>query len=129
MPDVRERPPYETDPGIHHVTAIASEPQANLDLYTQVLGLRLVTLTANYDDPGTYHLCFLYFGAHIGRLGTIVAFFPWPGTARGRTGAGQATATAFTVPAGAMAARASPGTATTWIPTPTTSQRWPKRST
>ena len=41
--------------GIHHVTAITTEPQRNLDFYTQVLGLRLVKQTVNFDDPGTYH--------------------------------------------------------------------------
>ena len=40
--------------GIHHVTAIASNPQRNLDFYTEVLGLRLVKRTVNFDDPGTY---------------------------------------------------------------------------
>ena len=39
--------------GIHHVTAIAGEPQRNLDFYTDVLGLRLVQLTVNFDAPGT----------------------------------------------------------------------------
>ena len=45
--------------GIHHVTAIAGDPQQNLDFYTSVLGLRLVKLTVNYDDPQTYHF---YYG-------------------------------------------------------------------
>jgi hypothetical protein len=49
--------------GIHHVTAIASDPQKNIDFYTQVLGLRLVKLTVNFDDLTTYHL---YFGDEIG---------------------------------------------------------------
>jgi len=49
--------------GIHHVTAIASDPQKNIDFYTQILGLRLVKLTVNFDDPTTYHL---YFGDEIG---------------------------------------------------------------
>jgi glyoxalase family protein len=48
--------------GIHHVTAIASDPQKNIDFYAQVLGLRLVKLTVNFDDPTTYHL---YFGDEI----------------------------------------------------------------
>ena len=39
--------------GIHHVTAIASDPQANVDFYTGTLGLRLVKLTVNFDDPGS----------------------------------------------------------------------------
>ena len=49
--------------GIHHVTAIASDPQRNLDFYTELLGLRLVKRTVNFDDPGTYHL---YFGDDAG---------------------------------------------------------------
>jgi glyoxalase family protein len=44
-------------PGIHHVTAIASDPQRNVDFYTNVLGLRLVKVTVNFDDPTTYLSC------------------------------------------------------------------------
>jgi glyoxalase family protein len=78
--------------GIHHITAIASDPQRNLDFYTQVLGLRLVKLTVNFDDPGTYHL---YFGNRRGAPGSILTFFPWPGARRGTVGNGQVSATAF----------------------------------
>ena len=67
-------------PGIHHVTAIASEPQQNIDFYTGILGLRLVKLTVNFDDPQTYHL---YYGDRTGHPGTILTFFPWPGAPRG----------------------------------------------
>ncbi|MBI5576457.1 MAG: ring-cleaving dioxygenase [Deltaproteobacteria bacterium] len=81
--------------GIHHVTAIAGDPQRNLDFYTGILGLRLVKLTVNYDDPSTYHF---YFGDGEGRPGTILTFFPWPGAPRGRRGTGQATAVAFSIP-------------------------------
>jgi glyoxalase family protein len=81
--------------GIHHVTAIASDPQRNLDFYTEVLGLRLVKRTVNFDDPGTYHL---YFGDELGSPGTILTFFPWPRAARGSPGVGQVTVTSFTVP-------------------------------
>ena len=38
--------------GIHHVTGIAGDPQANLDFYAGLLGLRLVKVTVNFDDPG-----------------------------------------------------------------------------
>ena len=81
--------------GIHHLTAIAGEPQQNVDFYTGLLGLRLVKLTVNFDDPGTYHL---YFGDKLGRPGTILTFFPWPGAHRGRRGTGQATTVSFSVP-------------------------------
>jgi glyoxalase family protein len=86
--------------GIHHVTAIASDPQRNLDFYTGVLGLRLVKLTVNFDDPGTYHF---YFGDGVGNPGTILTFFPWPGAQRGGWGNGQAAVTSFSIPEGAIA--------------------------
>src|SRR3954470_14481477 len=85
--------------GIHHITAIAGQPQQNVDFYARVLGLRLVKVTINFDDPGTYHL---YYGDGIGHPGTIMTFFPWPGAPKGRKGTGQVTATAFAVPAAAL---------------------------
>jgi catechol 2,3-dioxygenase-like lactoylglutathione lyase family enzyme len=80
---------------IHHVTAIAGEPQRNLDFYTGALGLRLVKLTVNFDDPGTYHL---YVGDEVGRPGSILTFFPWPDGARGRQGTGQVATVSLAVP-------------------------------
>lgn len=85
--------------GIHHITAIASNPQRNLDFYTQVLGLRLVKLTVNFDDPGAYHF---YFGDAAGRPGTILTFFPWTDIRQGRRGPGQVAAVGFSIPAGAL---------------------------
>jgi glyoxalase family protein len=85
--------------GLHHVTAIASDPQRNLDFYTDVLGLRFVKRTINFDDPGTYHF---YFGDDAGSPGTILTFFPWPHAARGHAGAGEVTRTAFSVPAASL---------------------------
>lgn len=85
--------------GIHHVTAIAGEPQKNLDFYSGILGLRLVKLTVNYDDPGTYHL---YYGDYSGNPGTLLTFFPWRGMPRGKAGAGQVTVTSFAVPGGSL---------------------------
>jgi catechol 2,3-dioxygenase-like lactoylglutathione lyase family enzyme len=82
-------------PGIHHVTAICSDPQQNVDFYCGVLGLRLVKLTVNFDDPGSYHL---YYGDETGRPGSIMTFFAWPGAARGVIGPPQVTATAFAAP-------------------------------
>lgn len=80
--------------GLHHVTAIASDPQRNLDFYSGLLGLRLVKRTVNFDDPETYHL---YYGDEVGTPGSIMTFFPWPGARRGRQGAGQVTVTSFSV--------------------------------
>lgn len=86
--------------GIHHVTAIAGDPQRNLDFYTETLGLRLVKRTVNFDDPGSYHF---YFGDNIGTPGTIMTFFPWPGARRGARGSGQVTTVSFAVPQNSMA--------------------------
>lgn len=86
-------------PGIHHVTVIAGDPQRNIDFYSQVLGLRLVKVTVNFDDPGAYHL---YFGDDKGRPGTIMTFFPWPGAPRGRRGAGQIDTVSFSIPPESM---------------------------
>jgi glyoxalase family protein len=85
--------------GIHHVTAIAGDPQRNLDFYTEVLGLRLVKLTVNFDDPTTYHF---YFGDAQGRPGTILTFFPWANIPGGRAGTGQTTAVSFAIPQDAL---------------------------
>jgi len=82
-------------PGLHHVTAIASDPQRNLDFYVGLIGLRFVKRTVNFDDPGTYHF---YFGDRRGTPGTILTFFPWPGVRRGIRGTGQVEATAFAIP-------------------------------
>ncbi|MDX2080225.1 MAG: ring-cleaving dioxygenase [Terrimicrobiaceae bacterium] len=85
--------------GLHHVTAIASDPVANVRFYTEILGLRLVKKTVNFDDPGTYHL---YFGDAAGSPGTILTFFPFEDARRGVPGVGQATAFAFCVPSGTL---------------------------
>jgi catechol 2,3-dioxygenase-like lactoylglutathione lyase family enzyme len=45
--------------GIHHLTVIAAEADQNLAFYAHLLGLRLVKITVNFHDPGSYHL---YYG-------------------------------------------------------------------
>ncbi len=85
--------------GIHHVTAIASDPQANADFYLNALGMRMVKRTVNFDSPETYHF---YYGDRAGNPGTIMTFFPWPDAPKGRLGAGQATTTTFSVPEGSL---------------------------
>jgi len=82
-------------PGVHHVTAICGDPQANIDFYSSTLGLRLVKLTVNFDDPYSYHL---YYGDTLGRPGTILTFFAWPGAPKGWRGIGQVTSVSFSVP-------------------------------
>lgn len=81
--------------GIHHVTAITSNPQKNIDFYTNNLGLRFVKLTVNQDDPTSYHL---YYGDEIGRPGTILTFFHWPNIPKGHRGTSEVTSTSFLIP-------------------------------
>jgi glyoxalase family protein len=81
--------------GIHHVTAITSDPQKNIDFYTNILGLRFVKLTVNQDDPTSYHL---YYGDELGRPGTILTFFHWPNLPRGHRGTSEVAATSFLIP-------------------------------
>ncbi len=85
--------------GIHHVTAITDDPQRNIDFYVGVLGLRFVKRTVNFDVPETYHL---YYGDDTGQPGTILTFFSWPNSPRGKRGAGQVTAISFNIPALAL---------------------------
>lgn len=87
--------------GIHHVTAIAADAQRNVDFYSGVLGLRMVKKTVNQDDPFTYHL---YYGDTLGRPGTAMTFFPFPGVPAGQPGRRQVHETGFSVPAGALGA-------------------------
>lgn len=80
--------------GLHHVTAVARDPQRNVDFYRQVLGQRLVKTTVNFDDPGTYHF---YYGDEVGTPGSVLTFFPWPHVVRGRAGNGETAATAYAI--------------------------------
>ena len=81
--------------GIHHVTAITSDPQRNIDFYSNYLGLRFVKLTVNQDDPTSYHL---YYGDELGRPGTILTFFHWPDAPRGHRGSSEVIAISFLIP-------------------------------
>jgi len=72
--------------GLHHITMITADAPANVAFYADVLGLRLVKKTVNFDDPGAYHL---YFGDETGAPGSILTFFEYAGAARGRPGAGM----------------------------------------
>ena len=85
--------------GLHHVTAIATAPQRNVDFYSRVLGLRLIKQTVNFDAPDSWHL---YYGDENGTPSSILTFFPWPNAPRGRLGAGMTSATAFSVPASSL---------------------------
>jgi len=71
--------------GLHHVTAITANAQANVDFYVGLLGLRMVKKTVNFDAPDVYHL---YYGDDLGHPGSVLTFFEFPGAARGRAGDG-----------------------------------------
>ncbi len=87
--------------GLHHITAMAGDAQANVRFYQTILGQRLVKTTVNFDDPGTYHL---YYGDKTGSPGSIMTFFPWPHARRGSVGNGEAAAVAYAIPEGSAAA-------------------------
>ena len=82
-----------TLPGLHHVTAITGDVRRNVAFYTGTLGLRMVKVTVNYDDPTSYHL---YYADRLGTPGTLMTFFGWPDAPRVRSsGTGQTGATAY----------------------------------
>ncbi len=72
--------------GLHHITMITGDARRNIDFYANLLGLRLVKTTVNFDAPQTYHL---YFGDETGTPGSILTWFEFPGSPRGRPGAGM----------------------------------------
>jgi glyoxalase family protein len=83
--------------GLHHVTAIAADPQRNVDFYRNILGQRLVKRTINFDAPDTYHF---YFADQIGNPGSVLTFFAWPNVRRGVRGNGETNAVAYNIPVG-----------------------------
>jgi glyoxalase family protein len=71
--------------GLHHITMITGDAPANARFYADLLGLRLVKKTVNFDQPEAYHL---YFGDETGTPGSILTWFEFPGAAPGRAGEG-----------------------------------------
>jgi len=72
--------------GLHHITMITGDAQSNVAFYADVLGLRLVKKTVNFDDPSAYHL---YFGDETGAPGSILTWFEYAGARQGHPGAGM----------------------------------------
>lgn len=85
--------------GLHHVTAMAGDAQANNAFFTKTLGLRRVKKTVNFDAPDVYHL---YYGDEIGRPGSIMTYFPFPNMGRGRPGTGEVGKITFSIPEGTL---------------------------
>lgn len=85
--------------GIHHVTAVASDAQKNIDFYTGILGLRLIKKTVNFDGPDVYHF---YYGDAAGTPGSILTFFPYQGLINGRHGKGLLNTISFSLPCASL---------------------------
>ncbi len=87
--------------GLHHVTATVDDAQADLDFCLDLLGLRLVKKTVNFDNHHVYHF---YYGNTVGQPGTIWTTFPYHGhgVRAGLKGAGQVVTTVFSVPVGSL---------------------------
>jgi len=87
--------------GLHHVTATVADAQDDLDFYVDLLGLRLVKKTVNFDNHHVYHF---YYGDETGKPGTIWTTFPYKGKGvpQGTHGTGQIGTTSFSVPAGSL---------------------------
>ena len=86
---------------LHHVTATVDDAQADLDFCIELLGMRLVKKTVNFDNHNVYHF---YYGNEAGSPGTIWTTFPYKGygVRVGAKGAGQVTTTCFSVPTGSL---------------------------
>ncbi|CAA9488910.1 MAG: Glyoxalase family protein [uncultured Solirubrobacteraceae bacterium] len=72
--------------GMHHITMITGDAAANVAFYADLLGLRLVKKTVNFDAPEAYHL---YFGDERGSPGSILTWFEFAGALPGSAGAGM----------------------------------------
>jgi glyoxalase family protein len=83
--------------GMHHVTAIGSDIHATDAFYRDLLGLRRIKMTDNFDDPDSAHW---YWGVGDGEPGSLITYFERnPATEpRARHGAGQTHHVAFSVP-------------------------------
>ncbi|MDZ7716275.1 MAG: VOC family protein [Balneolaceae bacterium] len=82
-------------PGIHHITVMAGDPQLNANFYVNKLGMRMIKKSVNQDDPGTYHL---FYGNEAATAGSSLTFFPWPRAVKGEPGTGEAVTVGFSVP-------------------------------
>lgn len=86
--------------GIHHITALAKDAAATDGFFTEVLGLRRVKKTVNFDAPEIYHL---YYADRVGRPGTVMTYFPFPNIAARDRGVGEIRTIVFSVPEGSLA--------------------------
>ncbi len=80
--------------GLHHITLISSDIARTTRFYTEVLGLRLIKQTVNFDDPSAKHF---YFGDEVGSPGTVITYFEWSHLPPGQVGIGLTHHYALTV--------------------------------
>lgn len=64
--------------GHHHISMYTKDIKANQHFYTHVLGLRLVEISVNQDNPSMYHF---FYGDEEGMPGTLLSFFDIPNLA------------------------------------------------
>ena len=58
--------------GMHHITAIGGDIQRTQAFFGDLLGMRRVKQTSNFDDPKSAHW---YWGVGDGRPGTLITYF------------------------------------------------------
>ncbi|MDV3251757.1 VOC family protein [Devosia sp. BK] len=85
--------------GIHHVTLITGDVQANVDFYVGFLGLRLVKRTGGYEDARQLHL---FYGDYAASPGSLITFLVWQGGSSGQAGAGQVSELALAIAPGSI---------------------------
>jgi glyoxalase family protein len=83
--------------GMHHITAIASDIQRTHAFFSDLLGMRRVKMTSNFDDPSSAHW---YWGVGEGRPGSLITYFERDPAKmrRARMGVGQTHHYALAVP-------------------------------
>ena len=70
VPDIT--PDMALRQGMHHITAIGSDIQRTQAFFGDLLGMRRVKMTSNFDDPNSAHW---YWGVGDGAPGTLITYF------------------------------------------------------
>ncbi len=76
--------------GIHHVTGMTDDLDAAHEFYTRALGLNLVKMSLNQDDPDTQHYFWANYDGENVAYGSDFTLFGWrPTSPKAREGVGQ----------------------------------------
>ncbi|MCC6802046.1 MAG: VOC family protein [Anaerolineae bacterium] len=81
--------------GMHHISAISSNFERTNAFYGDLLGMRRVKMTSNFDDPNSAHW---YWGVGDGQPGTLITYFEHKQGRRVQMGVGQTHHFALAVP-------------------------------